>query len=266
MQRVLQNEGSGKMAITAADINNQSFSIDRKGYDVDEVDVFLEHVAKEIDALNFRIAQLEEESRNLEPVGLEASACAVDAAPISSDELAERDEYIADLKRQLKEKKADDNAIAQALIIAQRSADEIISNANAQGAATIQDAEDEADRIVKKAENEKQRIVDVIEKLEEDREKARKEYQDLLSGFIDDASDKLAEISAKESAVQSFIAGSAHARITPVAPSGDSATYVTPQSVSGVVIAPATPKPSGTEKDFSGFGDTDDAFELEELD
>ena len=37
------------MAITASDIHNQSFSIDRKGYDVDEVDVFLEHVADEID-------------------------------------------------------------------------------------------------------------------------------------------------------------------------------------------------------------------------
>ena len=40
------------MAITAADIQNVSFSIDRKGYDVDEVDVFLEHVADEVDAMN----------------------------------------------------------------------------------------------------------------------------------------------------------------------------------------------------------------------
>ena len=58
------------MAITAEDIHNQSFSIDRKGYDVDEVDVFLEHVADEIDYLNERIAELEEEleeARNAEP-------------------------------------------------------------------------------------------------------------------------------------------------------------------------------------------------------
>ena len=47
------------MAITSAEIHNQSFSIDRKGYDVDEVDVFLEHVADEIDGLNDQIAQLE---------------------------------------------------------------------------------------------------------------------------------------------------------------------------------------------------------------
>ncbi len=47
------------MAITSAEIHNQSFSIDRKGYDVDEVDVFLEHVADEIDALNEQIASLQ---------------------------------------------------------------------------------------------------------------------------------------------------------------------------------------------------------------
>ena len=46
------------MAITAAEIQNVSFSIDRKGYDVDEVDVFLEHVAEEIDTMNQRIEGL----------------------------------------------------------------------------------------------------------------------------------------------------------------------------------------------------------------
>jgi DivIVA domain-containing protein len=46
------------MAITAADIQNVSFSIDRKGYDVDEVDVFLERVADEIQAMTDQIAEL----------------------------------------------------------------------------------------------------------------------------------------------------------------------------------------------------------------
>ena len=36
------------MAITSADIQNQSFKIERRGYDVDEVDVFLERVASEM--------------------------------------------------------------------------------------------------------------------------------------------------------------------------------------------------------------------------
>ncbi len=33
------------MALTSNDVNNVSFSVDRKGYNVDEVDVFLEQVA-----------------------------------------------------------------------------------------------------------------------------------------------------------------------------------------------------------------------------
>ena len=49
------------MAITSSDIQNQSFSIDRKGYDVDEVDVFLEHIASEIDEMNSTIAELEKD-------------------------------------------------------------------------------------------------------------------------------------------------------------------------------------------------------------
>ena len=119
------------MAITAAEIHNMSFSIDRKGYDVDEVDVFLEHVADEIDAMNNQIAQLEgqlddrfagfDTPAHIEPV----------QAGVSDQVLAEKDARIAELERQLEAKKADDNAIAQALIIAQRSADEIMANANA---------------------------------------------------------------------------------------------------------------------------------------
>uniref|UniRef100_UPI0023F3547C DivIVA domain-containing protein n=1 Tax=Slackia piriformis TaxID=626934 RepID=UPI0023F3547C len=46
------------MAITSEEIHNQSFTVDRKGYDVDEVDVFLEHVAAEIDGRNAEIEEL----------------------------------------------------------------------------------------------------------------------------------------------------------------------------------------------------------------
>ena len=136
------------MAITSAEIHNQSFSIDRKGYDVDEVDVFLEHVADEIDGMNAQIAQLENQLDDRKFEGFDTPA-RVEAPVVVTDDaaLAEKDARIADLERQLEAKKADDNAIAQALIIAQRSADEIIANANAQAAATIKDAEDEGTRI-----------------------------------------------------------------------------------------------------------------------
>lgn len=268
------------MAITSAEIHNQSFSIDRKGYDVDEVDVFLEHVADEIDGMNAQIAQLENQLDDRKFEGFDTPA-RVEAPVVVTDDaaLAEKDARIADLERQLEAKKADDNAIAQALIIAQRSADEIIANANAQAAATIKDAEDEGTRIVDKAEAERQKVLDAIKKLEDDREDARDEYKELLTDFISDATRKLAEIGGAPAAAAP--APSAHARSTaslgvasservtasaqaPINHEGASA-YAAPQPT-GAVIAPATPKPSAVEKDLSGFGDADDGFEFEEID
>lgn len=267
------------MAITSADIHNQSFSIDRKGYDVDEVDVFLEHVADEVDAMDTHISQLENQLETSKFDGFDTSARVdVPASAVLDEQLAVRDERITDLERQLEAKKADDNAIAQALIIAQRSADEIIRNANAQSAHTIQDAEDEADRIIEKAEAERQKVLDAIKKLEDDREDVREDYQELLTDFIGDATRKLAEIGGVAPAI---VPASAHARITsettttgrvitssaqaPINKDG-SAAYVMPQGSGTVSVAPATPTPSKPEKDLSGFGDADDAFEFEEID
>lgn len=265
------------MAITSAEIHNQSFSVDRRGYDVDEVDVFLEHVADEIDDMNSQIAQLESQLDEGKFDGFDKPA-RIDAPAVDETILAEKDERIAELERQLEAKKADDNAIAQALIIAQRSADEIIANANAQSAATIKDAEDEASRIVGKAEAEKQKVLDAIKKLEDDREDARDEYKELLTDFISDATRKLAEIGGAP--VAAAPAPSAHARSAasatastervtasaqaPINRDGAGA-YAAPQPT-GAVVAPATPKPSAVEKDLSGFGDADDAFEFEEID
>ena len=113
------------MAITASDIHNQSFSIDRKGYDVDEVDVFLEHVADEIDILNDTIAHLQDQLEADRFSGFDAPAAStvaiteVASATVDTSEydaqLAQKDAIIADLERQLSDKRADDNAIAQAL-------------------------------------------------------------------------------------------------------------------------------------------------------
>ena len=200
------------MAITSAEIHNQSFSIDRKGYDVDEVDVFLEHVADEIDGMN-----------------------AVSYTHLTLP-------------------------------------------TNTQAAATIKDAEDEGTRIVDKAEAERQKVLDAIKKLEDDREDVREDYRDLLTDFIGDATRKLAEIGGE---MPASLPVSAHARTIDVvettatgrvtAPAqapinrDGAGAYSVPQAT-GAVVAPATPTPSGVEKDLSGFGDADDAFEFEEID
>ena len=118
------------MSITSNDIHNQSFSIDRKGYDVDEVDVFLEHVADEIDQLNDTIARLQnqlydaQETSAVAPVVMQAAAVEAVGTSHLDVQIADQASRINDLERQLADKRADDNAVAQALIIAQRTADE----------------------------------------------------------------------------------------------------------------------------------------------
>ena len=295
-----------EMAITSAEIHNQSFSIDRKGYDVDEVDVFLEHVADEIDALNEQIASLQGQVSDDAFAGFDRPAVIEEEEPaqaeptpapvapaIDESVLAEKDARIAELERQLEAKKADDNAIAQALIIAQRSADEILANAKADAAATIKDAEDEADRILDKAENDRQKVMDAIKKLEEDREEAREEYRDLLSDYITDATRKLAEIGEKAPSA-SLISGGQHGRYAthveaPAKPSESAAMTapqapltidgsdaydskpapvvepVAPAAAAGATVA-AAPIAAGIEKDFSGYGDAADDFEIDDLD
>lgn len=280
------------MAITASDIHNQSFSIDRKGYDVDEVDIFLEHVADEIDALNNQIASLEEQLDGSRFDGFDTPAAPVtevisEKVEVKEDTseleaaLAAKDEIIADLERQLEEKRADDNAISQALIIAQRSADEIVAKANAQANETIQDARDEATRIVNRANDDKQAVIDSIRKLEDEREDVREEYQDILKDFIADASRKLADLGgiAATATAGAYVASQAldaqstgEFRVSDVAdgepaeaePEPAAADYTTPQTGEAVVAA-AAPVASAYEKDLSGFGDADD-FEFEEID
>lgn len=295
------------MAITSSEIHNQSFSIDRKGYDVDEVDVFLEHVADEIDGLNEHIAELEEQLENAQseassrfdgfdtPARIEENEEPAAPEPPAEDfsaELAEKDELlamrnsriadleakIADLEAELANSKADGNAIAQALIIAQRSADETIASAKDRADRIIREAEDEADRILDDADDKCQQVYDEIKTLESDREKARSDFQDMLKDFIGDATRKLADIGeippsrvpsaghAREDASEQRQERYSSLGQTPVRQETLlSASYSTPQT-GDVVVAAAAPKPAPVEKDLSGFGATDDDFEFDDVD
>lgn len=255
------------MGMTSMDIENQSFSIDRKGYDVDEVDVFLEQVAHELDDMNNQIAQLQAELDGRS--GFEEGVELRDAG-VSDELLAEKDARIAELERQIEDKRADDNAIAQALIIAQRSADEIRTNAKNDAEQTKDDAKEEAQRILDKANTEKQKVLEAIETLENDREDVRSEYQTLLKDFVNSANKKLAEIggtapSGNHSATRKSSTGDSKTHTPLNKVSTAAATYTTPQSGSAVVT-PATPKPSQAAKDLSGFGDADSDFGFDEID
>lgn len=278
------------MAITSADIQNQSFKIERRGYDVDEVDVFLERVASEIDEMNSEIARLRLQASEA------ASASRTEIIPAAPKEedvfesavpavdpalLAEKDAKIAELEAKLRDRKSDDTAIAQALIVAQRTADEITAKARAEADQTRKNAEDEGMRILEKANAEKQKVIDHINELSASREMVREQYQDMLKEFIGSATQRLSEIGGEVTAgidipaelleMTTFDAASSGSSAkAPVAPKPVQqnpavATYTTP-TVSPVVSAPATPKPSAASKDFSGYGDADDSFSFDDVD
>lgn len=256
------------MAITSTDIQEQSFKIERRGYDVDEVDVFLEHVASEIDQLNNEIASLRTQlAEAKQAVKNQAAAPVAPAAskevPVKKGEesaaLAQKDARIAELEARVRERKNEDAAIAQALIVAQRTGDELVSKAKADAEQTRQNAEEEARRILDKANAEKQRIIDNINELNEARADVRIQYQDLLKEFIASATKRLTEIGGDANSSPLFVSAEVADETTPTA------TYTTP-TVSSVVSNPATPKPSVASKDLSGFGDADDTFAFDEID
>ena len=278
------------MAITSGDIQNQSFKIERRGYDVDEVDVFLERVASEIDGLNDEIARL-----RLQLADAHSSSAArteiISERPASSSaedsaELAAKDAQIAELEAKLRERKTDDTAIAQALIVAQRTGDEIVSKAKADAEKTRVNAEEEGKRILDKANAEKQKVIDHINELSSSREQVREQYQDMLKEFISSATQRLAEIGGEVtagitippelldtstpdlSAATVAAEGAAKEAEKPASkwePSSSVATYTTP-TVTPLAAAPATPKPSAPAKDFSGYGDADDSFSFDDVD
>lgn len=254
------------MAITAADIQNVSFSIDRKGYDVDEVDVFLEHVADEIDALNKLVASLEERVAD-DAVGVVEAAADAEVAEefaaadaVDSAAVAELQARIIELETQLNEKSANDSAISQALIVAQRSADEVLANARTEASNIIKDADEEADRIIGKAEADRLRIAESIRSLETDRSDVRAEYREMLANFMADAQKKLAEIDgdARRAAVN------AQARSDAGAANYAPAAAAVPAAEAAAPVAAVAPSASGyIDKDFSGYGDADAGFEFD---
>ena len=290
------------MAITSADIANQSFSIDRKGYDVDEVDVFLERVADEIDLLNSRIKDLEnelEEKAASAPIAAEESDESADAmagfdaeATIEADEvdeeaaatISELRGRIKDLEERLEDKNADTSAIATAMVKAQRVADDTIKEAKSEAKTIVDDAKDEASAIVARAEDEAESIIETavnnrsvvfeeLQQLENEREASRGKYQDLLNDFAQDIQKKLEVISEVPATrvPKDFVPGiQREAR----AAAATRANYADEReaAVAGSTIAfdgnPSAVAQSARafEKDLSGFGAAIDDIDFEDID
>lgn len=204
------------MSITALDIQQEGFEHSMRGYDITQVDEFLERVAQEVDAMNTQIAQLQQrldEAPAMQPAPEPiVDTAAVDAATRRATEAEQRlaaaearsrqaesklsqlQEKFAPLQRQLDEKNEMDSAISNAFISAQRSADALKEDARAEGERIYRESEAKAREFIREALSEKQRILNEIDALENSAARFREDYKKLLSRFAGEAENDFANL------------------------------------------------------------------------
>lgn len=168
------------MAITPADIQAQTFSEAKRGYDPAEVDVFLEQLASEVDAMLAKIVDLknrlderEQQLADAQSQLANAQAQATVAAPAPVQQPASMG--------------ASERQISAALIAAQQTADAIVAEAQQNADHICNEADAKARDVIRQALQEKQEELKEIDRLKASREEFKDEYLKLLQHFMDDA-------------------------------------------------------------------------------
>lgn len=158
------------MAITPADIQAQTFSEAMRGYDPAEVDVFLETLASEVDAMLNKIVDLK---NRLTATEQELAAA---QAQVATPALTPSPEYTATASQ-----------ISAALIAAQQSADAIVAEARDNADRIRNEADAKAREVIRQALAEKQNEIAEIDRLKASREEFKAEYLKLIQHFMDEA-------------------------------------------------------------------------------
>jgi cell division initiation protein len=107
--------------LTSADVEQKTFSTALRGYDLDEVDDFLDEVAATLRELNEKLAT--------------AEAAAVSPPPVPT----------AGEPQESRSTDVDETAISRALIAAQNAADKLLEDAKSEANKIVDDAKGEAD-------------------------------------------------------------------------------------------------------------------------
>ena len=197
------------MAITPADIQAQTFSEAKRGYDPGEVDVFLEQVSAEVDAMLNKIVDLKNRLTMTEQQlsDTQAQLAEAQAAPASEPVVAPAPEPAYG---------ASERQISAALIAAQLTADNIIAVARENAERIRNDADAKAREVIRQALAEKQSEIEEIDRLKASREEFKSEYLKLIQHFMDDAQNSFP--SNLLSSTPSGSAASTPVVETPVAP------------------------------------------------
>ena len=163
------------MAITPADIQAQTFSEAKRGYDPAEVDVFLETLSSEVDAMLAKIVDLkgrltatEQQLADTQAQLAQAQDAAAQAVPAPDFSAQERQ-------------------ISAALIAAQQTAEGIVNDANENADRIRNEADAKAREVIRQALTEKQAELEEIDRLKASREEFKAEYLKLIQHFMDDA-------------------------------------------------------------------------------
>lgn len=234
------------MAITPADIEQQTFSPSKHGYDTEEVDAFLEQISSEVDAMLQKIADLKGRLNNTEQqlaaanaqiASLEENAGATQlAAPAPVVAPTPAPAPTVDLS-------VSERQISQVLIVAQQSADKLVAEARDNAERIRNEADQKAREVIRQALAEKQNELDEIDRLKQSREDFRGEYKKLLQHFMDDAEAVMP--------AAGFVALSA--------PNGSAGTTHNDAVAVPAPVAPAAPvaAPASDVSPLGDFGDLD---------
>ena len=162
------------MAITPADIQAQTFSEAKRGYDPAEVDVFLEKISSEVDAMLNKIVDLKNRLTASEQQLAEAQAqlAQAQAAPAP----APAPDYTVSERQ-----------ISAALIAAQQTSDAIVAEAQENAERIRNEADAKAREVIRQALAEKQSEIEEIDRLKASREDFKNEYLKLIQHFMDEA-------------------------------------------------------------------------------
>ncbi len=225
------------MAITPADIEQQTFSPSKHGYDTEEVDAFLEQISSEVDAMLQKIADLKGRLNNTEQqlaaanaqiASLEENAGATQlAAPAPVVAPTPAPAPAVDLS-------VSERQISQVLIVAQQSADKLVAEARDNAERIRNEADQKAREVIRQALAEKQNELDEIDRLKQSREDFRGEYKKLLQHFMDDAEAVMPAAGFVALSAPNGSAGTTHndaavpAPVAPAAPVAAPASDVSP--------------------------------------
>ena len=167
------------MAITPADIQAQTFSEAKRGYDPAEVDVFLEQLATEVDAMLAKIVDLKNRLTATEQQLADAQnqLANAQAQTIAAPAPVQQPSSMGASERQ----------ISAALIAAQQTADAIVAEAQQNADHICNEADAKARDVIRQALQEKQEEIKEIDRLKASREEFKAEYIKLIQHFMDDA-------------------------------------------------------------------------------